>query len=229
MSVVTVEGKRPDTATYEPFGPSASYHTANFNREARSDAEYLIAVYDPEGLSGKAGVTVGYKEEFTFIEYVTVPFDIVQTHIWEGQSIFLAIGGFLFTVFVGEYVIWRRLWRQNRETRSKTFLLTRLLVSFSGLLILGSGVNKVVQMVVSLTETGWTSAALVTLIFVLVPLVCAGWVLRESLQDELPKGIWGRVGFAVCGLLSLATWAGFVLGPVLLLAASVAPKGLLER
>jgi len=82
MGAIVVSGQRPATATYEPFAPSANYHTASFGQEVDTKRTYLIAVYEPSNRTGPVGVTIGYKEAFSPTEYVTVPFDLVRTHLW---------------------------------------------------------------------------------------------------------------------------------------------------
>jgi hypothetical protein len=76
---------------YEPFAPSANYHTASFEHEVDTERTYLIAVYEPANRTGPAGITIGYKESFSLTEYLTVPFDLIRTRLWEGQSPLLVI------------------------------------------------------------------------------------------------------------------------------------------
>ncbi|KAB1191238.1 MULTISPECIES: hypothetical protein [Haloferax] len=217
MGAVVVEGERPTSATYEPFAPSANYQTARVTMPVEEETTYLVAIYEPTGQSGPAGVTLGYTESFSLVEYVSVPFDLVRTHLWEGQNLFVAVGP-LFLVVLGGLGFLRARWE-----RAWTNAPVRVLLAVAGLVIVGSGVNTLAQMVLAVLRTGPTSAVLVTAAFVVVPLLCGGWVLWLALRDEPTLTMGTRVGLLVSGTLALLTWAGFIVGTVILVAVAVTP------
>jgi len=218
MGAVAVEGERPERATYEPFAPSATYQTASITRAVETETTYLVAVYEPGNRSGPAGVAVGYAEEFSLAEYVTVPFDLVRTYLWAGQHPFVAIGPFLFTALLGTGLVRKR--HGGPGTRS----LVQLTLLSAGFVILGSGVNTLVQMGIALSRTGPTGAALVTAVFVVVPIICGGWVVRLSLREHFTLPVGTRIGLVAVGGMTLLTWAGFVVGPALVLMVAITPK-----
>jgi hypothetical protein len=215
MGAVVVEGERPERASYEPFAPSANYETASLDRPVDRETTFLVAVYEPEGRSGRVGVAIGYREEFSPTEYVRVPFDLVGVHLWEGQHPLVVVGPFAATVLAGAAVGWRR----RAADRSRP--VARYALGLGALLILGTTVGTVVQTGIALSKTGPTAGAIVTGIFVVVPLVCAGWALRVAGRETSTRT---RVGLAVAAALSLLTWAGYVVGPVLLLAVALLPE-----
>ena len=221
MGAIVVSGQRPATATYEPFAPSANYHTASFGQEVDTKRTYLIAVYEPSNRTGPVGVTIGYKEAFSPTEYVTVPFDLVRTHLWEGQSPLLVISPFLLTLLAGLGFV-RRRWHDAWGNRP-----VRIALTGAGLLLVGTGVNTAVQMGIALLQTGLTLGALVTTVFVVVPIVGGSWVVGRGLDSECRLTPRRRLGFAITGMLTLLTWAGFILGPVILIGLAVIPKRLL--
>jgi threonine/homoserine efflux transporter RhtA len=61
----------------------------------------------------------------------------------------------------------------------------------------------------------------VTAVFVVIPLVCGAWALRVSGREVSTLT---PVGLAVAAGLSLLTWAGYVVGPALLLAVALLPE-----
>lgn len=217
MGAVVVPGERPDEASYEPFAPSANYHTAELSRPVDSRTTFLVAIYEPTNRSGPAGVTVGYQESFSTVEYLTVPFDLVRVHAWEGQHPLVLFGPLLGTVLVGGYAVsrrWRRAWGRSP---------VRLAASGAALLLVATGVNTGVQMALALARTGPTLGAVLTAAFVLVPLVTGGWVLRFVLRDDFSLDTPRRLAFAVVGVTALGTWAGFLVGPLVLLGLAVLP------
>jgi hypothetical protein len=217
MGAIVVEGDRPNTATYEPFTPSANYHTASFDHQVKTERAYVIAVYESANRTGPVGVTIGYKEEWSPTEYLTIPFDLVRTHLWEGQHPLLVIGPFLLTILVGIEIVrrrWHREWGRRR---------IRIALTGAGLLAIGTAVNTAVQMTIALAQTGLTLAALLTTVFVIVPAVGGSWVIGLGLQPDCKLTSRRRVGLAITGTLMLLTWAGFILGPVILIGLAVAP------
>lgn len=223
MGAIVVSGERPETATYEPFAPSANYHTANFVQDASTERTYLIAVYEPANRTGPVGVTVGYKEAFSPTEYVTVPFDLVRTHLWEGQPPFLVIGPFLLTVLAGAGFV-RRRWQATWEDS-----WIRIALASAGVLLIGSGVNTAVQMGLALGQTGLTRGALVTAVFVVVPIVAGRWVVGRGVESECRLTPQRRLGLAIAGVLTLLTWAGFIVGAVILIGLAVIPSRVLPE
>ncbi|WP_276239770.1 hypothetical protein [Halobaculum marinum] len=94
--------------------------------------------------------------------------------------------------------------------------------------MLASGVNTLVQTGLTLAATGPTAGALVTAAYIVVPAICGGWAIRVAGRSQGRFDARTRVGLAVAGLAALVTWAGFLVGPVLLIAAAVAPARFLE-
>jgi hypothetical protein len=222
MGAVVFEGERPDAATYEPFTPSANYHTVSVDRTVEDDGVYLLAVYAPLNASGPVGVTIGYEEEFSPIEYLSVPFDLVRIHLWEGQHPLVVAGPWLITLLGGVALL--RVRRQDDWAR----LIIRYGLIGAGTLVLGTGLSALVQLGIALFSVGPTVGMLVTAFFVAVPAVSGAWVLRFALRDDLVLGFRTRTGLAVAGAASLVTWAGFIVGPAVLLLAAVVPTRWIE-
>jgi len=221
MGALVVAGERPAGAEYEPFAPSATYSTASVDRPTDVDAAYLVAVYEPANRSGEVGVTVGYREEFSPTEYLTVPFDLVQVRLWEGQQPLLVVGPFALTVLAG-VAVGRRRWTERSPS------LARVVLGIGASLVLASGVNTAVQTLVALTKTGPTPGVAVTALYVVVPLACGGWGLWVAGRDAPVTTLRTRTGLAVAALASVATWAGFLVGPAVLLAVAVTPARVLD-
>ncbi len=220
MGAVVVEGERPATPGYEPFAPSANYETAAFEHDSSTQTTYLVALYEPANRSGPAGVAIGYQESFSLAEYGTVPFALVETHLWEGQPLVVAVGPFALTVVAGAGALLTR----RRDVFEGT--LAEYALVAGGLLVLASGVNTLVQTGIALSATGPTAGALVTAAYVVVPAVCGAWALRVATRPG-PIGARTRVGLVVAGLAAFATWGGFLVGPALLVTVAVVPEQVL--
>lgn len=221
MGAVVIPGERPEYPGYEPFAPSANYQTAVFERTTNTQTTYLIALYEPANRSGAAGIAIGYREAFTPTEYATVPFSLVQTHLWEGQHLAVAVGPFVLAVVGGAAVLLGR----RREQFSGT--LGGYALAAGGLLALASAVNTAVQMGIALAATGPTAGAVVTAVYVVVPALCGVWAIRVARRPAWESDTRTRATIAVAGLATLGTWAGFIVGPVLLVAVAIAPRRVL--
>ena len=222
MGATVVEGDRPDTATYEPFTPSANFHTVGFSRPVETETTYVIAVYEPANRTGPVGVTIGYKEVWSLTEYLAVPFNVLRIHIWEGQHPLLVVGPILLTVLAG-LGLFRRRWHGEWETTP-----LRVSLGTAGVLIAGTGANTAVQMGIALAKTGATPAALVTAVFVAVSFVAGVWVIRLALKPDCILTTQRRIGLATTGVFTLLVWAGFILGPAVLIGLAVIPSWVLK-
>lgn len=222
MGALVVEGTRPEHARYELFTPSANYHTATFEADVLRERSYLIAIYEPDNQSGPVGVTIGYEEEFSPTEYLGVAFDRIRIHLWEGQHPVSVFGPYLLTILAGIGVVGGR-WRAHWENE-----FPRLGLTVGGLLLVGTGVNTFVQMGLALEQTGLTLAALVTGLFILIPLGGGAWTVRLGLQADYSLPMRRRLALGLIGVLAVLTWAGFIVGPVILMGIAVLPTGVLK-
>ncbi|MGM0717359.1 MAG: hypothetical protein ACQET5_09315, partial [Halobacteriota archaeon] len=150
--------------------------------------------------------------------YLTIPFDLFRTHLWEGQHPLLVFGPFFLTILVGIGVV-RRRWHSEWGG-----IRLRIALTGAGLLAIGTAVNTAVQMSIALAQTGLTLAALLTTVFVIIPVVGGSWVVGLGLQPDYRLTSRRRVGLAITGTLVLLTWAGFIIGPVILIGLAVAPS-----
>jgi hypothetical protein len=212
-------GTRPDSPEYEPFTPAAYYHTVSVDRRVDQSGRYLVAVYGSDGAAGKVGVSVGYEESFTLGEYLRVPVDVLGIYTWEGDSPLL-VGGPALTVVLGGLVAIRRF-----DGRDLGVVRTALAVS--GFCMLGSAATVGLQMGFALRLVGPRPGALVTAIFVAVPAMAGRWLVATARDDSFSLTQRTRLGIAVAALVALATWGGFLVGPLLALTVAALPGGLL--
>lgn len=217
MGTVTIAGSRPEKANYEPFAPSAYYQTARYDREVETDSTYLVAIYEPANRSGKVGVAIGSREEFSPSEYLRVPFDLVQTHLWEGQHPLLALGPWAVTVLGGASLFSRT------RTDDWEDIWLRYGLAFGGLALAGTGVNTTVQMALALSKTGATAGALVTGLFIAVPAIAGAWTLHVGTREDLDLPRRTRGALTVAAGLGILTWAGFLVGPLVILVVAAVP------
>lgn len=217
-ATMVVEGKRPEKASYEPFTPASQFELVDIDMTVRASGTYYVAVYEPLR-GGPYGLAVGYKEEFSLVEWIRVPLDVVRIHLWEGQSLGFILAP-LLAVLAGGFGI---LFWQRKKVGSVPRNTFGWLGSFGSFLYLGSSAIVFTQMAIALTRTTVTSAVIVTIIFALLPLIAGISMLRVALsvQDKVERK--ARLKMAILGIGGLFIWAGLVIGPFIAIVASLLP------
>jgi hypothetical protein len=67
---------------------------------------------------------------------------------------------------------------------------------------------------------------IITFVFAIIPLILGLLTLRLALKISHAKSIRKRVYFVVLGVAALFIWAGYIIGPVLAIAAALTPTTL---
>lgn len=213
VDVLVIEGEKEENAEYEPFTPASSYALASFDNEVNETGTYYIVVFD-ELKGGKFILAVGYQESFTIIEWLRVPVDLIGIYLWSGHSPFLITAPFIFWIISGFSILY---WRY------RVYSLNSWLASAAGLLYLGTATLISIEMVIALGRAPITAIVLVTLIFISIPALLGIIILLKIIKkkDELERN--DRILFAIYGVLGLIFWGGVIVGPTLILIASVLP------
>jgi hypothetical protein len=214
-------GERAAQASYEPFTPASQYELLDLDLVVNTSGTYYLAVYDASQ-GGPYGLAVGYREEFSLVEWIRVPFDVINVHRWAGQSL-----GFILAPLIGILVFgFALLLGRRRKGSLAPQGLFGWLGSAAGLLYIGSGAMVLMQMGVALSRAPVTPAVIVTLIFALMPLIAGAAVLRTALRAHGKLVLRARATMASLGILGFFIWAGLVVGPVLALLTGIfAPRG----
>jgi len=167
---------------------------------------------------------VGYKEEFSATEWVGLPFQLMRINRWEGEGWAFILGPAVVTVAAGLALVVLRGMRLGHRYGAFQWLCV-----VSGLLSMGTGAGVLVQMLDAAALTGLVGSMVITLLFVLLPVVFGTVISRVGLATKGPPALSDRLGLALLGALSMALLAGYVVGPVLAFVACALPPGLAMR
>ncbi len=217
-SSIVVQGQQPDQATYEGFGPGSFYDLGDVQITAPTTGTYYVAVYDSTGQGGNYGLAIGERETYTPTEYVLIPYSVLKVHLWEGQNLLVVLAPLLLVVAVGLGVLLVRP-DSHASLRSPFTLLGTL----AGLAFLGTGASTLAQMILAITRSSLGPEVVITLIFVLVPIILGIVALRVALRRREHTGVVPRLAIFVLGIIALLAWTGLFVGPALALIASVMP------
>jgi hypothetical protein len=215
---VIITGVRSEHAEYEPFTPSSTYFTAEYDEEINQSGVYYFAVFEPEN-SGKFGVAVGYIESFSVQEWLMIPYDVINIHLWEGQNIALILAPLIIIFVAGKIFLFYRRIKLDKPPHK----LFEWLGSISALLYIGTGFMTLMQMGIALSKSGASAAASVTLIFAVIPIALGVLILKFSIKDEAKLTIKNRIKIFIFGILGLILWAGLIVGPIIIFVVSFLP------
>jgi hypothetical protein len=205
--------------SFEPFTPSGHYQLLDENVYVEVTGRYHVVVLsDDDG--GEFGLAIGYLEQFTAGEWVTLPASILGIYRWEGQSwaaimapAVLYIGGMLAYLML-----------VARRGKGPTGLF-QLLALASGLLVGGWAMVFLFQMTRALAVTGPTAAAALSGTFVLVSVLLSYKAMRTAMDVDGPPAAGDRLALVVVGAVALGLYSGFIVGPLLALLAAALPPG----
>jgi len=212
-----INGQKPVTAEYEPFSPAAIFTIASYSKNITQPGTYYVAVISPADET-QYSIASGYLEEFSLFEWVLVPVNVINTHLWEGQSMIAILAPFLAIIILG-LVLTARRERDNKIKKPLSFWLAAI----AGLCYLGGAAIVLVQMFRAFMVTGPSAGVVITLIFALIPIMLGIWALRSA-RSPSPHSLKDRVSLGIIGLLGLLFWAGIIIGPVIACIAALVPE-----
>lgn len=213
--VKAMPGILPDRPDYEPFTPSSAYYLVEEEVVVNATGTYYVVVHEPTH-GGKYGLAIGYKELWGPGEWLMVPINAVKIHVWEGQPWFLVLSPVLVSVVLGTVVI-------GTKGRGYFSHLPSWPGIPAGLIMFGSGMMTLLQMVYALRLTTVSGMVLITLAFGFVQTSLGTAILWTLLRNQDGLGIKSRVLVFACGIFGLMVWGGLIIGPVLAMVAALLP------
>lgn len=215
--LMALNGTRAAQATYEAFAPSSFVELADISMDAPANGTYYVAVHDATR-GGHYGLAIGDGESFTFSEWLLSPFSLLSVYEWERQSLALVLLPAIATATLGLVLLVRR------HRAGKSLDRTGWTGAVAGLLFLGTGATVASQMLLSMSRSSVDAFAIVTLLFAALPIVLGLLTVRLVLRHSGHWTLRSRVYLIVLGGGAFAAWAGFVIGPILAIAAAVLPS-----
>lgn len=223
MPAVVVEGRR-GAAEFEPFTPGAYFYPATLDVTAPQDGTYYAAVFAAKS-TGAFGLAIGYEERYTVPAWVRLPADLLRIYAWDGGWASALAAG-LAVIVLGAGSVW---WRDRRATRRRG--LGRWLAITAGLMYLATTATLLVQLLRAAVLTGIVPAMLITAVFIAASLIMGGALLRfgryptvvVTHEPASHRALRARVILLALGLAGFALLSGYLLGPVLAVAAAAAP------
>ncbi|MGV8076033.1 MAG: hypothetical protein ACP5N0_01850 [Methanosarcina sp.] len=208
----------PESPVYEPFTPGAFYSLSTSDLEAPESGKYYVVVSSEQG-EGNYGIVIGYKETFTLKEWISVPLNQIKIYRWEGQSLILIFAPLMIILAAGLLTLFFK-----RETVAG-FNPARISGVFAGLFFLGTGLSFILQMLISLSKSSYSSEIVVTLVLILANIGLGVTALFLSLKNEDygATSTRKRLYFFGLGITGLLLWAGWFLGPLLAFEAALLP------
>ena len=211
-----IPGSKSGIPSFEPFTPQPVYEVARFREKITEPGDYYVAIYGSEG--GKYSLAPGSNEQFTTVEWLTIPYSVIGIHEWEGQSLVIIIAPF-FSIVIGGMVL---LFLRQKKT-GVLLSVPAWLAATAGLFYVGGAAVTMLQLFHAASLTGYVPKIFVTLIVILVPVILGIFLLKISLGLSDRGTIPSRavLELLLLGLLGLLSWSGFIVGPLLAMASGV--------
>jgi hypothetical protein len=200
---------------YEGFTPTSFYELYDLDITASTTGEYYLAYYEPTR-TGNFAVAIGYQEIFTFTEWVTVPFSVLVTHLWNYQTPVTLIAPLVITLLIGYILVY---WR-SPALRTRDQILSWLGIT-AGLLFIASGMFIFYQMGVALLQVPANAQIGITIAFGLLPVLFGLFTLRSCISTEWTRNPRQLLLLFILGILALFFWAGWIFGSSLLLITAI--------
>jgi len=213
------EGEKTITREYEPFTPSSYYFTADVDITVNNTDVYYIAVFD-ESEHGKVGIAIGFIETFSVTEWLLIPINAINIHIWEGQNITVIIAPLYLTIITGiGILLW--IWKKEHKLQLNNQATLGLIAAF---LFIGSGLMILMQMIIALAGSSADNSVIITLLFGLLPILFGILLIRTSMRIVKELNKTNRAILLVIGIFGLIFWSGVIIGPVLTIISCFLPN-----
>jgi hypothetical protein len=203
---------------YEGFTPTSFVQLYDLDITAPTTGRYYLAYYEPN-MPGNFAIAIGYEESFSFTEWVTIPFTVLVTHLWNHQTPAALLAPVLITLLLGLILI---IWRYP-ALRTKDQLLSWLGIT-TGLLFIASGVFLFYQMGLALLLVPVNVQIGITILFATLPIVLGLFTIRSCVSTNWQQQPRQLFILFVLSILALFLWAGWIIGPVLLLITAAIPS-----
>jgi len=204
-------GQQSDEREYEPFTPASYYYILDVDMNINATGDYYLAVYDPAN-HGKIGIAIGYVETFSVIEWIRIPIDTINIHIWEGQNLFLILAPMIISMFIGIAIIFYK-------KLTKNFDLKKWMIYITGLIYLGSGLILLAQTIFA-AASSFGASVIITSIFIIIPIILGLILIKISLKLKEQKKRITMIKLLMIGILGVIFWSGIIIGPIISIISS---------
>ncbi|KYC45706.1 MAG: hypothetical protein APG12_01059 [Candidatus Methanofastidiosum methylothiophilum] len=215
MGFIIIESKLGE-AEYEPFTPASYYYLSDAIIPVTETGTYYVGVFDFDN-EGKYGLAIGYVEKFSISEWIGIPISVTRIRIWEGQNLLVVLAPLFFTVIIGLIALY-----MNQKTKNNLKTLFGFLMSFAGLLYIGSGISVFYQMINAFTKA-FSESALITAVFASIPIVL-GITIFGYTSKVGPRTVQTKLSLLLLSGLGLIFWAGMILGPAVVIISAMLPS-----
>ncbi|MEN3035388.1 MAG: hypothetical protein ABC537_03695 [Candidatus Methanosuratincola sp.] len=211
--VLVIEGTPADFASYEGFTPTVFFRVASYSSPAPATGTYYLVVFSET--PGSYSLAIGYKEEFTPCEWVMVPINQILIYLWSGQSPLAVLAPMAFVVIIGVlFLLWKR--RLLGPMR-----LPKALTAVASLFYIGTGAIILNQIAYASKWVELGPEVGITLVFAAPPVMLGIAALRKA-QNWSPSAR-SRLSIFALGVLGILLWAGALVGPSIMMIASILP------
>ncbi|MGM0510972.1 MAG: hypothetical protein ACQESD_07620, partial [Thermoplasmatota archaeon] len=193
--------------------PAAHYGVVDIDIDVEESGTYYLVIYEPEG-QGEYGLAIGYEERYGLFEWIRVPIDVIDTHLWEGQDPLLIFSPMIVTFLIGSFSIYKYREEHPMETSSSYRKIHDTLTVGVSFLFIGSGAMIFYQLLYAAVKATPGPGVILTIVFGSVPIILGISILRIVLKGG-KYYLSERIRLMAYCVLGLFFWAGLIVGPIL--------------
>jgi hypothetical protein len=206
---VMVFDSEPEFTEFEGFTPSVLFLVADVDFPAPETGTYYFAVYEPNS-GERYSIVFGHTEVYTVLEWISIPFSTFNVHTWEGQDIVE-----IFALYVAAFMIGLGLLLYRRPSLLSDVKPLNL-VGIVGALMIGSTSFSIFQQtIIALLGAPVNMLIIMPMIVIINSILGAFFATRIFVREDISKKDCATL--LLVSVLSLALWAGYVVGPIVLI------------
>lgn len=212
-----ISSSLPSSIDYEGITATTHYVVMSFDENSNELYEgledFYLAIYDSDGKSGNYALAVGYEEVFSPADPFLFPFYLLKIYLWQGSSIVTLIAPLATISLTGFYLIFS-------ANRKKALCLPKLLGMVGGTFVVSTAALTMTQMAYSLSSSGFSTEATVTIALISVSLLAGSLAICQSCSGVFGTTKW-KLLTSLSALIALLSWSGLLIGPAIILIASL--------
>lgn len=216
--LLLIKGIPADSASYEGFTPTVFYRVVSYSSPAPATGTYYLAVFDEN--PGSYSLAIGYKEEFTPFEWAMIPINQILIYLWSGQSPPAVLAPMGLVVIVGVlFLLWKGHFAEPTHP-------SKVLMSVASLFYIGTGATILNQIVYASSWVELGPEVGITVVFAGLPVILGIAAIRKA--QNWSQSAKARLTVFAFGVLGILLWAGALVGPSMMMIASILPRRTLD-
>jgi hypothetical protein len=210
---VMVFDAEPEFAEFEGFTPSAFYLVADVDFPSPETGTYYFAIYEPDS-GERYSIVFGHLEVYSLWDWTSIPLNTILVRSWDGLDYVEIFAPYAGAFMIGLALLLYRKPSLGREVKPL------YLVGIAGSLMIGATGLTIIRDTINALLGAPVNVLIIMTIIVIVNSFLGGFFATRILVKEKPS-VKEHIMLIIIGVVSLFLWAGYIVGPTLLILVSL--------